>query len=103
MPLSLYTSCYGSDGERLVVAGGLDSRLRYHDEVLVLQGAESEWRQLNATLTREKAYLTGVLVDNFLICISGWDTTADIASTAVDVINIDTGDVMEGPRVPLSG
>ena len=76
LPQKLQVACYGSDGERLAVAGGLvfDSeigRFVYQDGVIVLEGVNSTWRRAEAKLSGLKVRQAGVLLGDYLLCLGG--------------------------------
>lgn len=75
LPYPLKNACYGSDGNRLVVAGGVEEHdngnTTYHDEVLVLEGIDRHWRTSTARLQSRRAWQSGVLVGDYLLCIGG--------------------------------
>lgn len=75
LPYRLKNACHGSDGHRLVVAGGEevqeDGSSIFHHEVLVLQGVGQRWSTSTARLGEPKAFQKGVLVGDYLICMSG--------------------------------
>ena len=54
LPYLLASACHGSDGERLVVAGGWEGGKHYHDKVVVLEGVDAAWRTLPGRLKAPK-------------------------------------------------
>lgn len=84
LPYPLTYACYGSDGHRFVVAGGIeqqgDGTEIYHNEVLVLEGVQDRWVNSAARLNGRRAFQSGVLVGDFLICIGGKQFTVSSAS-----------------------
>ena len=76
LPYDLYGACHGSDGEKLVIAGGRSkSTDAYHTEVMVLEGLNDRWSNFTKRLGGHRAAQAGVLVDNTLICLGGVEPT----------------------------
>ena len=74
LPYDLTRACHGSDGERLVVAGGGKddgSSQTLHDEVLVLEGVDATWHNSPARLSAPKYKQAGVLLGDTLLCLGG--------------------------------
>ena len=68
--------CYGSDGQRLVVAGGAiyrgeTGKTRFYDDVVVLGGIDVKWEYLTPSLGGKRAAQAGVLVGDKLVCLGG--------------------------------
>ena len=65
--------CYGSDGERLVIAGGLAGGNDTYSEIMFLDGLDTTWRKVAAQLGTPKRNQGGVLLGDTLVCLGGKD------------------------------
>ena len=74
LPLTLKNSCYGSDGDRLVVAGGYDPANEARSSaVMALEGLDTAWRNVSAKMQHARNVPAGVLVGDTLVCLGGFD------------------------------
>ena len=90
LPHPLCTACHGGDGNRFVVAGGMEalrqgdltrnSTVAYHDGVLVLEGIGASWDLIPTTLGRSRAMQVGVFVEGKLLCLGGVEDTVGLPS-----------------------
>ena len=72
LPVPLRDACTGSDGQRIVLAGGLNTETgRYTNEVYVLEEVGGEWRKLRGKLPRHSQAHAGVLLGDYLVCFGG--------------------------------
>ena len=84
LPYNLTTACHGSDGERLVFAGGKEYdgfSFTFHDEVLVLEGVNATWRMLQAHLGAPKESQAGVLLNDTLLCLGGYNGVSGMGTS----------------------
>ena len=66
-------SCHGSDGGRLVVAGGLDDGDHRQQSVWVLEGVTSNWAAAAVNLSSARDSSAGLLLGDQLVCMGGID------------------------------
>ena len=64
-------SCHGSDGGRLVVAGGGDDFGDEHQSVWVLEGVTSDWAAAAVNLSTARDSAAGLLLGEQLVCMGG--------------------------------
>ena len=81
LPYNLDYACHGSDGERLVIAGGEEDDEFLHDEVLVLQGVNAAWHTLPDRLGAPKYKQAGVLLGDTLLCLGGWNGVSGMGTS----------------------
>ena len=80
LPYDVTGPCHGSDGEKLVLAGGQSlSSGAYHNEIIVLEGLNDRWSNFTGKLGGLRAGQAGVLVDNVLICLGGVEDTVGLS------------------------
>ena len=73
LPQPRGTSCHGSDGGRLVVAGGNDDNFDRQQSVWVLEGVASGWAAAAVNLSTARDSSAGLLLGDQLVCMGGWD------------------------------
>ena len=66
-------SCHGSDGGRLVVAGGRDFKAEVDKDVWVLEGVNHTWGVAAVELATARRSSAGLLLGDVLVCMGGKD------------------------------